>query len=156
VLLHAKGSSKQAERSASLKPYSAHQPARQRQEEQGTTNQSISALQPAQEEAQPIDKATLVVAFVEAMQANMAQSSNPGQADMDEAIRKQKELEEMCAHQRQMVLLYEERRHMESVRSPATIQEMLKLSLEARNVGSTGHVRKKIVGNVAREAGPGC
>ena len=91
-------------------------------------------MQLAQEEPQPIDKAALVVAFVEAMQANMAQSSNPSQADMDEAIRKQKELEEMCACQRQIVLLYEERRQMESVHSPATIQEMLKLSLAVRKV----------------------
>ena len=67
-------------------------------------------MQLAQEEPQPIDKAALVVAFVEAMQANMAQSSNPSQADMDEAIRKQKELEEMCAQQRHMLLLYDERR----------------------------------------------
>ena len=53
---------------------------------------------------------------------------------MDEAIRKQKELEEMCTRNRQMLLLYEERRKMESVHFPTTIQGMLKLSPEVKKV----------------------
>ena len=45
-----------------------------------------------------------------------------------------KELEDVCAQQRHMLLLYEERRNMESVHSPTKIQEMLKLSPEVRKV----------------------
>ena len=100
-------------------------------------------------------KQHIAVAFLEAMQANIAQSSNPSQADMDEAIRKQKELEEMCAQQRQMLLLYQERGKMESVLSSndSGYVEVIARSKE----GSTGHVRKqKIAGNVGRDSGPSC
>ena len=91
-------------------------------------------MQLAKEEPQPFDKAAFLVAFVEAMQANVAHSPKSSQADMDEAIRKQKELEEMCAHQRHMLLLYQQWRKMESVHSPTTIQEMLKLAPEVKRV----------------------
>jgi hypothetical protein len=58
-----------------------YKPAWQRQEEQGATKQSTSAMQLAQEEPEPIDKAALLAAFVEAMNANIAQSSNSSQAE---------------------------------------------------------------------------
>ena len=90
-----KGLSKQAERSASLKPYSAYQPTWQREEDQGAKEQSISAMQPAEEEPESIDKEALKVDFLEAMNANLEQLSRPTQAEIDEAIRREKDLEKV-------------------------------------------------------------
>ena len=53
---------------------------------------------------------------------------------MDEAIRRQKELEDLCEKQKQLFLVHEERRNIDIMHDPAILEELLKLLLELRMV----------------------